>query len=108
MQAGGVKYDMGKFRWSLMPWDALTGLLTVIEYGAGKYPARNWEKGMDWSRPFDALQRHLLAWWGGENTDPDTGYSHLWHAMWNITVLVAYEIRGIGADDRPAVEPQVP
>lgn len=64
---------------------------------------RNWEKGMDWSRPFSALHRHLEAWWNGENHDPETGYSHLWHAGCCILFLIAYERRGIGKDDRPEI-----
>lgn len=62
--------------------------------------ARNWEAGMDWSRVFSALQRHTWAWWGGEDKDPETGFSHLEHAACCIMFLNAYEQRGIGKDDR--------
>lgn len=63
--------------------------------------ARNWERGMAWSRPFAALQRHLTAWWEGERADPETGMSHLWHAGCCIVFLISFELRGIGTDDRP-------
>jgi hypothetical protein len=56
---------------------------------------------MDWSRPESAGYRHLTAWSMGENTDPETGLSHLAHAACNMLFLLAYEIRGIGNDDRP-------
>lgn len=61
---------------------------------------RNWEKGMDWSRPFSALMRHMWSWWRGENVDPETGYSHLAHAGCCVLFLMRYEKRAIGNDDR--------
>jgi len=97
----GVKLDYGKLRWSLVPWDSVRAILNILEVGAKKYAPRNWEQGMDWSRPFDACIRHLTSWWNGEGRDPDTGYSHLWHAGCNILFLIAYELRGVGKDDRP-------
>lgn len=99
---GGRKDDTGKDPWRLFPWDAARGIIKVLAFGAGKYSERNWETGMDWSRPFDACIRHLTAWWEGEKADPETGYSHLWHAGCCILFLIAYEIRGVGKDNRPA------
>lgn len=98
----GVKHDSGKDPWHLLPWDAARGIVRVLAFGAGKYGDRNWERGMAWSRPFAALQRHLTAWWEGERADPETGYSHLWHAGCCLVFLISYEIRGVGTDDRPA------
>jgi hypothetical protein len=100
----GAKFDYGKIRWSLVPWDSVRAILNILEAGAKKYAPRNWEQGMDWSRPFDACIRHLTAWWNGEHKDPDTGYSHLWHAGCNILFLIAYELRGVGKDDRPKAD----
>lgn len=58
----------------------LFGLSRVLTHGANKYASHNWRKGIEYSRLFDALQRHLWAWWDGEETDPDFGESHLDHA----------------------------
>lgn len=96
-----LKKDYGKDPWHLFPWDAARGIVKVLAFGANKYSARGWEEGMDWSRCFSALQRHLTAWWHKEGVDPDTGYSHLWHAGCCIMFLIAYELRGVGKDDRP-------
>lgn len=96
----GVKFDAGKVRMDLLPPEGVLAVADILTIGAQKYAARNWEMGMDWSRPFGACLRHLFAWWGGENTDPDTGRSHLWHAACNIFFLITYEKRGIGKDDR--------
>lgn len=97
----GLKFDDGKDPWHLAPWDAFRAIIKVLAYGEKKYTARNWEKGMAWSRPFAALMRHMTAWWEGEGKDADTGFSHLWHAGCCIAFLISYEIRGIGTDDRP-------
>jgi hypothetical protein len=97
----GRKYDNDKDPWHLAPWDAFRAIVKVLAYGANKYEPRNWEAGMDWSRVYSALQRHLTAWWEGEAVDAETNMSHLWHAGCCIVFLIAYELRGVGKDDRP-------
>lgn len=104
LKTGGVKFDQGKARYDLLPPEGAKAVATILEFGARKYAARNWEQGMDWSRPFSAMQRHLWAWWEGEKADPDSGYSHLWHAATNLFFLIAYESRSKGKDDRPTKE----
>lgn len=96
----GVKHDQNKLPWMLMPWDALRGICSVLAFGAKKYEPRNWEKGMEWDRLFRATIEHMTLWFDGEK-DPETGYSHLWHAGCCILFLIAYEIRGVGIDNRP-------
>ena len=103
----GVKLDSGKLRMDLIPPDAVEALARILTDGAVKYGCRNWEKGMAWSRPYAALLRHLLAWWGGQDIDPESGHPHLWHVLTNAAFLVAYEQRNIGEDDRPGTGPQV-
>lgn len=97
---GGHKDDQGKVRMDLIPPELLEGVGDILTFGAEKYSERNWEHGMKWSRPFGALMRHMWAWWGGEDKDPETGRSHLWHAGCCIAFLIAYEARKTGQDDR--------
>jgi hypothetical protein len=99
----GVKFDSGKLRMDLLPPDVLEALAQILTDGAVKYGNRNWERGMAWSRPYAALMRHLLAFWGGQDIDPESGHPHLWHVMTNAAFLVAYQQREIGEDDRPEV-----
>lgn len=106
-QRGGIKHDAGKLRMDLLPQDAVEALAQILTDGAVKYGQRNWERGMAWSRPYAALLRHLLAWWGGQDEDPESGHSHLWHVLTNAAFLVAYERRGVGEDDRPGIGPKV-
>lgn len=96
----GVKFDEDKVRMELLPPELLVGTAQILTFGAEKYGVRNWEGGMDWSRVFGALMRHMWAWWKGENLDPETGHSHLKHAACCIAFLMAYEERGTGKDDR--------
>jgi len=100
--AEGVKFDSDKTRLELLPPELVFAVGTVLTFGAHKYADRDWELGMKWSRVFGALMRHLWAWWKGEHTDPETGYSHLWHAGCCIAFLIAYEERKVGEDDRPS------
>jgi hypothetical protein len=97
----GVKYDDNKDPWHLLPWDAVKCIVMVLMFGAKKYTPRNWEKGMDWSRCYRACIGHMVAWWNKEGPDPETGYSHLWHAGCCVLFLIDYEKRNIGKDDRP-------
>lgn len=101
--AEGVKFDGDKIRLELLPPELLTAVGTILTFGAKKYADRNWENGMDWSRVYGALLRHLNAWWSGEDIDPESGKSHLWHAGCCIAFLITYEQRGIGTDNRNKV-----
>lgn len=96
-----TKHDAGKARFDLIPVEAVAALAEVLTFGAEKYGARNWEKGFPWGRVFAALMRHLWAWWRRAPADPETGFSHLWHALACVAFLVAFEARGAGEDDRP-------
>lgn len=100
----GAKYDAGKARLDLIPPELLTGVAAILGFGADKYAPRNWEHGMDFGRVYAAALRHLLAWWGGEDNDRETGMPHLWHAGCCISFLIAYEARGMTKfDDRPTL-----
>ena len=52
--------------------------------------------------------RHIFAWWGGQDKDPETGFSHLAHAGCCLIFLMEYQRNGYGTDDRftgPMVQP---
>jgi hypothetical protein len=75
----------------------------VYGRGAEKYADHNWRRGYVWSLSYGAMLRHLNAWWAGEDCDPETGLSHLAHARWHSGVLIEFQMRGLGADDRVKV-----
>lgn len=94
------KFDGGKARWDLLPFDFLDEVAEVLKYGANKYAARNWEKGMAWGRLLAAALRHLTAWARGIERDEESGLSHLAHAACCVLMLGALARRGHGTDDR--------
>jgi len=87
----GAKFDSGKPQLDLVPPSLIIGVGTILTFGAKKYAAHNWRKGIAYSRIIASLFRHLLAWVGGEKLDPESGQSHLWHAGCNIAFLIEYE-----------------
>lgn len=96
----GTKYDQGKIPLNLLDPVFLYGTAQVLGFGAEKYAPYNWAEGMKWSRVFGALMRHMWAWWGGEENDPETGLSHLYHASCCLMFLANYQKNGVGEDDR--------
>jgi hypothetical protein len=97
---GGLRLDEGKERVDLFPPDALMELGRVYGAGSIKYPLRNWERGMPWSKVIGPLLRHLFKWMRGEERDPEDGQRHIAKVAWNAIALLTYELRGIGTDDR--------
>lgn len=95
------KDDDGKARYDLIPPEALEILAALYATGAKKYDARNWEKGMDWSRCYAAMMRHAWAWMRGENYDRQDGQHHMASVAWYAFTLLTYASRGKGNDDRP-------
>jgi len=78
----GKKLDQNKPRMSLLPKGVLNAVIRVLEFGAKKYQADNWKHVPDAkTRYYDAMQRHIDAWWQGEQKDSETGESHLAHAV---------------------------
>lgn len=95
-----IKHDHAKPEYHLLPSDALEAAGRVLKAGAEKYEAHNWRKGMAWSRLFNSTMRHMWAFWGGEDRDPETGELHIAHVLANVLFLASYQINSIGDDDR--------
>lgn len=98
--AEGIKHDDGKAGWDLLPMDAVDCVARVLTYGKLKYAARNWEKGMAWGRLIGAAMRHIAAFMGGEEIDPESKEHHLAHAACDVLFVLAYVLRKVGIDDR--------
>jgi Domain of unknown function (DUF5664) len=89
-----------KARWDLVPFKAVDQIAQVLTFGAKKYKDNNWREGTRWGRCYAALQRHVTAWWEGEEVDPETGASHLAHAGCCLFFLMEFQRNGWGDDDR--------
>lgn len=76
----GRKDDSEKVRMDLLSSSWLEGTSRVLTFGAKKYAAHNWRQGIANSRLIGAALRHIIAFNGGEDNDPETNLLHLYHA----------------------------
>lgn len=97
---GAIRANVGKIRYSLMPFDALTEVTQVLTSGAEKYGDHNWAKGFPWMDVVDSFFRHFFKWVAGQDYDKDSGRLHLAHMACNILFLLSFQLRGAGTDDR--------
>lgn len=103
--SGAAKNDGAKCRLHLVPRELREGAARAYGFGADKYARYNWMKGMQWSRLHDALERHLSAFWNGEELDPESGLHHLDHAAASLGMLMGHVGKGLGRDDRHTTDP---
>ena len=109
---GGFRMNAGKNQIELLPEIWLWALADVMTQGSYKYPARNWEKGMDWSAMIGCMYRHLAKFQSGQRYDGKefnkklgtTGCHELAMVAWNACALMFYDIYGIGNNDLPVYE----
>lgn len=99
-----MKYDADKPPVHLIPPEALLEIAKILAFGAEKYGENNWRKDIDntsYSRTYASIQRHLLAWFAGQDLDPESGESHISHAATQILILIMQIKYGIEeTDDR--------
>ena len=91
VDGGGKRYNEGKRLWHLLPMEALEDMVKVLEFGAEKYDKHNWKRGFSYTSLLDCLQRHMVAYGKGEDIDPESGVSHLGHALCNLVFLSYFE-----------------
>jgi Domain of unknown function (DUF5664) len=88
-------------RFGIIPEEALKTHAEVREFGAKKYARNNWKKGIPFSFTLDAILRHLFAFARGQETDPESGISHLGHVLCDIEHILALDSAlKISCDDR--------
>ena len=87
-------------RFSLIPSGPLREVANVFGYGAIKYSPNNWRLGYEWSLSLDALERHINAFTGGEDIDPESGRLHLACAIFHCLVLMEWGTTHPELDDR--------
>lgn len=111
MTEEALKFDNGKLPMDLLDPEWMEGVAQVLQFGAQKYAAHNWRKGMEWSRLYAAIQRHLNAFAKGWEYDDETGLSHLLHASCGLMFL--YEMQRYRRDlndmywaDKSKAEPE--
>jgi hypothetical protein len=87
---------------SVIPCPVLFELGAAMLEGACKYGRHNYRlAGVRPSIYYDAAMRHLMAWWEGEDIDPDSGLSHVVKAIACLVVLRDAMLNDKLNDDRP-------
>lgn len=99
-----VKFDVSKTDWSLVPFEALEGMVRVLEFGAKKYSRDNWRTGtgFKYTRVINSLMRHLFSYMRGEDLDKESGLPHIAHIQCNALFLAYYALNKakFNQDDR--------
>ena len=73
----------------------------VLEFGAAKYKAWNWAKGMPWSVPTGCVLRHAQQIINGQHFDEESKRPHMAHIVCNMMMLAYYLDAYPEGDDRP-------
>ena len=92
VRQSGMKFDSDKPRYSLLPKGAVNSVIDVLEFGAKKYSADNWQEVDNAKeRYYNAAMRHIDLWWNGEKLDSETNVHHLAHAATNLFFLMWFD-----------------
>ena len=97
-----TQYGIAKPGLSSVPPLALLAIGQVMANGSAKYGSMNWrDKPVSSSVYYDAAMRHLMAWWDGQDRDPESGLLHLAHAAANLCILLDADSGFWLRDNRP-------
>lgn len=89
----GIKHDVDKLRYELLPVKPIEDIVRVLTFGSKKYKDDNWKHVKPFEdRYYAAALRHITAWRKGEILDRETGLPHLAHA----TCCLVFLLEGAG------------
>lgn len=97
----------GKPDLSLVPYCAQVAIAEALMYGEKKYARFDYCKGHKISDLIAAAMRHIGQFNDGEDCAPDSGLSHLAHAMANLAMLIHQAELGTSQDDRYTATQQI-
>lgn len=100
--------NKGKPKLSMLPKEPLVQITRVLEFGESKYDRNNWRKGLPYTSVIDSALRHLHSFLEGEDTDHESGISHIAHAATNMVFLLQYLKDHPEMDDRVVAEVPLP
>ena len=91
MDREDAKWDKGKLQYSLILWDFLKLLATILTKGKANHPplgdgTESW-KTVEPEAYLDAMFRHIEAWRSGELDDKDMKTHHMGHIAINAMFL---------------------
>lgn len=81
----GLRFNEGKIRWDLVPWEIIEHVAAVYTYGALKYDDWNWINLDNVDDYLAAAMRHIVAWRRGSILNHrERNLPHLAQAIWNL------------------------
>jgi hypothetical protein len=96
-----------KPRLSCVPPVGLFAVGAAMSDGADKYGKFNWrDTSVTASVFYDAIQRHLVDWYNGEDYAHDSKVNHLGHIMASCAILLDAQVHGVFIDDRDTRKPE--
>lgn len=98
------RFNDGKIRWSLVSWKALVPMVQVLGFGAKKYAAFNWTKGLSYNQTCESMLRHIHAFMEGEDDDPESKLQHVGHILCNGMFLSYMFLYRKDMDDRNKID----
>ncbi len=82
---GSIKKDDNKYDPTMLTIEMVELVSKVRMFGAKKYARGNFKiTGFKYTRSLAAALRHIFAYLSGEDNDPESGLSHLGHAICSI------------------------
>lgn len=97
-----ARYGRSKPQLGLLPAAALIEMAGAMELGAAKYGASNWrDDPVETMTYIHAALRHVLSFIDGEDIDPESGSSHLAHAMACLGIVIDAGRVSALIDNRP-------
>lgn len=100
VSVGAVKFDGDKADFSLLTQAMLEPMTRALMYGERKYSRGNFREGFENVRLTSAALRHIYAYLNREELDPESGVSHLGHAMAALAMLLDNIAEGVSTDVR--------
>lgn len=105
MEIKADRYNKGKLKWSLIDFDCLEPLVEVLEFGANKYSANNWKKGLDKDEILESAFRHLKDLMKNKKLDDESRLKHTGHIMANIMFYEYFD--RLSEKDTPGINNKV-
>ena len=103
--SGAMRAAIGtKIDTNLVPYEGIVAAAMAFNYGALKYQAHNYRKGLSFTNLLESLKRHAHALELGEEIDLDSGLPHYAMIAANAMMLAHNVMQGVVIDDRPVFD----
>lgn len=98
---GSDPFPTKKVDMTLLPFDALSEVAKVMQFGCTKHGRGSWKTlNYDYQYLLAKTYRHLGDWGMGKDKDDESDVTQLAHAACNIMFLIYYQLHNLGVDNR--------